>query len=147
MAYGFNLFDPNYNTAQNSAFGGQNGWMSNPTQQLSFGSNNAGVALAPFGSNQANGGWDWGKIGSGINIGMQGLSALGGLWGAYQSNKLARDNFNFTKSVTNTNLDNQIKSYNTSLEDRARSRAVMEGQSPTETADWIERNRLQRSGG
>lgn len=147
MAYGFNLFDPNYNAAQNSAFQGQNGWLSNPTQQLSFGPNTAGSALSTFGGNQATGGWDWGKIGSGINIGMQGLTALGGLWGAQQSNKLARQNFDFTKDVTNTNLNNQIKSYNTNLEDRARSRAVVEGQSPSETADWIERNRLTRSGG
>lgn len=145
---GFSLFDPNYDAAQNSAFYGQNSWMNNPSQGLSFGTPSAGGAGAFGGSSYpVASGFNWQGLGKGINFGMQGLAALGNLWGGFQSAKLAKENFDFTKSVTNTNLDNQIKSYNTGLEDRARSRAAVEGQSPQETQDWIDRNRLTRSGG
>ena len=79
-----------------------------------------------------------------IKMGLSGLSTLGNLWGAWQSNQLARDQLNFTKDVTNTNLNNSIKSYNTSLEDRARARGAMEGQTTTETQAYIDKNRLNR---
>ncbi len=140
---GFSLFDPNYDPNQNSAFYGQNNWMNTPTQSLSFGSPQA----ATFNTQPlTNNGFNWNRLGAGINFGVQGLSALGNLWGAFQSNRMAQRQFDFTKDITNTNLNNQIKTYNTSLEDRARSRAAVEGQSPQETQDWIERNRLTRSG-
>lgn len=147
---GYSLFDPNHNAQQNAAFyGGNTSWMSNPTQALSFG-NNVPAANGPqldFSGNDAGQGFNWKGLGNGVGIGLGALSTFGNIWGGVQSNKLAREQFNFTKGVTNTNLDNQIKSYNTSLEDRARSRAAIEGQSPQETQDWIERNRLSRSGG
>lgn len=79
-----------------------------------------------------------------LQLGLGMLSSLGGLYGATQSNKLARDSFNFQKGVTNTNLNNQIKSYNTALEDRARSRAVTEGRDASTADDYISRNRLSR---
>lgn len=79
-----------------------------------------------------------------LKMGLSGLSTLGNLWGAWQSNRLARDQLNFTKDVTNTNLNNSIQSYNTALEDRARSRAAMEQQTPQQMQDYIDRNRLSR---
>jgi len=79
-----------------------------------------------------------------LKMGLSGLSTLGNLWGAWQSNRLARDQLNFTKGVTNTNLNNSIQSYNTALEDRARSRAAMEQQTPQQMQDYIDRNRLSR---
>lgn len=79
-----------------------------------------------------------------LKLGLSGLNTLGNLWGAWQSNKLARDQLNFTKDVTNTNLNNSIQSYNTSLEDRARARAAMEGQSNAEAQAYIDKNRLTR---
>ena len=71
--------------------------------------------------------------GLGMNIGtgqlaLGGLSALTGIWGALGQNKLANQQFKFTKDTTNTNLNNQIKSYNTALEDRITARAATQGQ-------------------
>lgn len=80
-----------------------------------------------------------------MQMGLQGLNTIGNIWGAWQSNKLARDQLNFTKMITNTNLNNQIKSYNTALEDRSRSRAAVEGQSASEAQSYIDHNRLSRS--
>lgn len=77
-------------------------------------------------------------------LGLQGLSSLAGLYGAFSANRLARDQFNFTKDVTNTNLTNQIQSYNTALADRARSRAVAEGRDQASADDYVDRNRLSR---
>lgn len=77
-------------------------------------------------------------------MGLQGLNTLGGLWGAFQAQKLAREQFDFTKNTTNTNLNNSIKSYNTALEDRARSRGFTEGQSTSQTQSYIDNNRLSR---
>ena len=80
-----------------------------------------------------------------LQMGIQGLNTIGNIWGAWQSNKLAKDQLNFTKMITNTNLNNQIKSYNTALEDRSRSRAAVEGQSASEAQSYVDRNRLSRS--
>lgn len=88
-------------------------------------------------------------LGLGMNmgtakLGLNGLMGLASLWTALQGNKLAREQFDFTKSTTNTNLNNQIQSYNTALEDRSRSRAAVEGQSTAASEDYINRNRLTR---
>ncbi len=149
---GYTLFDPNYNAAQNAAFyGGNTNWMTNPSQGLAFGANTYGAsapAIGTAGLGAGGGqGFNWQGLGQGINTGIGALSTIGNIWGAFQSNKLARQQFDFTKGVTNTNLNNQIQSYNTQLEDRARTRAAIEGTDPKETQDWIDRNRLTRSGG
>lgn len=91
-----------------------------------------------------------GDIGGGMgalgyaNAGITGLQTLGALWGAWQQNKMAKKQFKFTKDITNTNLANQIKSYNTALYDRARSRAVMEGQTDAQRDAYIADNSLSR---
>lgn len=80
----------------------------------------------------------WGGIqGLGMNIdtarlGLGGLQAIGGLWSAAQQNKLAKASFNHQKGILDTNLANSIKSYNLSLDDKFRSRAVVEGTSAAE---------------
>jgi len=80
--------------------------------------------LSFFDPNNTRFGWNANTL----NFGMQGLMGLGNLWGAWQANKLARDQLNFTKDFANRNLLNQTKAYNTALEDRARARAAVEGQ-------------------
>lgn len=73
-----------------------------------------------------------------------GISTIGNLWNAFQAQKLARESFNFQKDFANRNLNNQIASYNTALEDRARSRGVAEGQSDQQVSDYISKNSLSR---
>lgn len=65
---------------------------------------------------------------------MGGLSSLGQLWQGYQANRLAKDQWRTQKSVLNTNMMNQIQSYNNSLRDRLDTRAKMEGRDQ-ESAD------------
>lgn len=79
-----------------------------------------------------------------LRMGLSGLNTLGNLWGAWQAQGLARDQLNFTRNVTNTNLNNSIQSYNTALADRARARGVAEGQSSDEVSNYIASNRLTR---
>jgi len=58
---------------------------------------------------------------------LSGVGAIGSLWGGIQANKIAKDSLNFQKESYATNLNNQISSYNTALEDRATSRANFVG--------------------
>lgn len=78
-----------------------------------------------------------------LNFGLQGLNTIGNIWGAWQANKLAKDQLNFTKNFANRNLANQTQSYNTALEDRARARAAVEGQTSAEAQAYINKNRLK----
>lgn len=87
--------------------------------------------------------------GLGANLGtgqlaLSGLASLAGLWGSLQNNKLAKEQFKFQKDFANTNLNNQIKSYNTALSDRLSSRGVAEGRTDEYTQDKINQNRLAR---
>lgn len=79
-----------------------------------------------------------------MNLGVNALAAIGGLYNAFQSNQLARDQFAFTKEVTNTNLNNQIKTFNTTLEDRARARARLDGREDVEayTKEYMDKHRI-----
>lgn len=81
-----------------------------------------------------------------LGIGIQGLAAIGGLYNAFQSNKLAKDQFAFTKEVTNTNLNNQIKTFNTTLEDRALARGRLNGEADPSAyaAAYTDKNRISR---
>jgi hypothetical protein len=82
-----------------------------------------------------------------IGLALGGLQTLGNIWGAWQANKLAKSQFKFAKDFANTNLENSMKSYNTALFDRARSRAVMESQSDSERDAYYEENKLERDNG
>ena len=73
---------------------------------------------------------------------LGGLQTIGGLWAAFQSAKMAKKQFQFTKKTTEANMANQIKSYNTALDDKSRSRAMVESQTPEVSAAYIEKNKL-----
>ena len=75
---------------------------------------------------------------------MDGLNSLGQLWGSYQSNKLAKNQFKLQKSVTNTNLMNQIQSYNTALRDRINARTHMEAKDQSSADKYYDENKLKR---
>ena len=116
---------------------------------LVFGKNYDGVG-GVGGTGKAGGvggagtGLDWNV--ETLGLGIQGLAAIGGLYNASKYNKLAKEQFNFAKEVTNTNLNNQIKTFNTTMEDRARARARLDGREDTEayTKDYMDKNRISR---
>lgn len=129
-------------------------WMSNNNQNfntpamnyvpgatIGMGANLGTSAPTSFMSGSAN------QLGLNVPTFQLGLGALGSLaniYSGFQANKLAKDQLNFTKSVTNTNLNNQIKSYNTALEDRARSRATAENRDQSTADAYIAANKLTR---
>jgi len=77
---------------------------------------------------------------------LTGLGTIGNLWAAFQAQKLAKKQFNFTKKITETNLANQVQAYNTTLEDRGRSRAFAESQNASDAQAYIDKNRLTTGG-
>lgn len=90
------------------------------------------------------------KIGLNINtanLALSGLQTIGNLFAAFQANKLAKQQFKYTKKVTDANLGNQIQSYNTALTDRINSRYVMEGKSPEQAQSYLDVNKLRSFGG
>jgi hypothetical protein len=101
--------------------------------------NDAGKNVPSFGS----------SLGANLDtakLALSGLGTIGNLWAAFQAQKLAKKQFNFTKQITETNLANQVQSYNTTLEDRGRSRAFAEGQSAVDAQTYIDKNRLTSGG-
>lgn len=113
----------------------------NPGATIGMGTNLGTSTPASFMSGSAN------QLGLNVPTFQLGLGALGSLaniYSGFQANKLAKDQLNFTKSVTNTNLNNQIKSYNTALEDRARSRATAENRDQSTADAYIAANKLTR---
>lgn len=121
----FNTPAMNYNPG--AAIGmGTNLGTSTPTSFLSGSANQFGMNIPTF------------------QLGLGALGSLANIYSGFQANKLAKDQLNFAKSVTNTNLNNQIKSYNTALEDRARSRATAENRDQSTADAYIAANKLTR---
>lgn len=87
-----------------------------------------------------DGSLNWGSLGNIANI----VGSFGGLWNAFQSQKLARETFNFEKQAYNTNLNNTLKSYNTALEDRAYSRATQNNADRSTAQQYVDQNRMTR---
>ncbi|WAK44946.1 hypothetical protein Fifi067_00019 [Erwinia phage Fifi067] len=146
--YGYN--NPNLNIMGNngvSAAGGNGfSFSNNPNSALNYQPGQQATAL-----NNTNiaGADQTGSFGDtlGMNIptfqlGLSGLSTVGNLYGAFQANKLANSQFDYTKKITDTNLANSIKSYNTTLSDRAAARGSVEGWSDAQTSDYVNKNKL-----
>lgn len=76
-------------------------------------------------------------------LGLAGIGTIGSLYAAFQAQNLAKKQFGFSKRMAETNLANQVQSYNTTLEDRSRSRAAVEGQTPEQAQAYIDKNRLK----
>lgn len=136
---GANMFDGWNFTGSNAGASGLGGNLfAGGTPNLGSGS---GLPAAAGGA----GGFQLGMNMPTLQMGIGALGTLGNLWGAFNANKLAKDQFKFTKSVTNTNLNNSIQSYNTALSDRINARAVAQGMSDQERDNYIASNRLSRS--
>ena len=140
---GFQL--PNWGASSNFSFGPE------PMNIPAFDVGASGLGTSDFATADmssvggATGGYS--PLGLGMNIptfqlGLTGLGALGNLWGTFQSNKLARDSFNFQKGMAEKNYANQIKSYNTALTDRATTRGFVQGDSTEKTQQYINDNKL-----
>lgn len=91
----------------------------------------------------------FGSTGLGWNVGtaqlaLGGLQTIGNLWQAWEANKLAKETFKFQKDFANTNLTNQIQSYNTALEDRSFARAHTEGRSTADAQAYIDQHSLRK---
>lgn len=113
----------------------------NPGASIGMGTNLGTPTSTSFMSGSAS------QLGMNVPTFQLGLGALGSLaniYSGFQADKLAKDQLNFANSVTNTNLNNQIKSYNTALEDRARSRAVAENRDQSSADAYIAANKLTR---
>lgn len=78
-----------------------------------------------------------------LSAGLGMVGNLANIWSGIQQNRLARDNFDFQKGVMNTNLANQIASYNTALEDRVAGRYSDRERvaNQAEINDYLDRNR------
>ncbi len=84
----------------------------------------------------------------GMNLGtgqlvLGGIGTIGNLWSAWQAQKLAKEQFNYQKGITDTNLTNQIQSYNTALSDRINSRGFTQGDSQSTIDQYIEENSMR----
>lgn len=129
-------------------------WMSNNNQNFNTPAMNynpgAAIGMSTnFGTSAPNTFMSGSASQLGMNIptfqlGLGALGSLANIYSGFQANKLAKDQLNFAKSVTNTNLNNQIKSYNTALEDRARSRATAENRDQSSADAYIAANKLTR---
>jgi hypothetical protein len=108
---------------------------------LGFG--NGAMGAYPDAPGQKPGGMFSGMSGiDALTLGFGGLKTIGNLWQAWESNKLAKQQFGLQKNVAQTNLTNQISSYNTSLEDKINSRYVTEGKTGDQASAYIASHKL-----
>lgn len=85
-----------------------------------------------------DGSFDFGAVGSAA----QALGGIGQLYLGFQANKTARDSLNFQREAYQTNLANQIASYNTAITDRARSRAAQNNSGQAAADAYINENSI-----
>lgn len=83
-------------------------------------------------------------------LGLKGIDTLGSLWSAFQTQSMAKKQFGFQKDMANANLNNQIASYNTALESKARDSAHMQGLPQSGSGNYVDeylkRHALRRDG-
>ena len=82
------------------------------------------------------------NIGTGQLV-LGGIGTIGNLWAGWQAQKLAKEQFNYQKGITDTNLANQIQSYNTALSDRMVARGFTQGDSQSTIDQYIEENSMR----
>ncbi len=107
-----------------------------------------------YGDGWGNGGYGGGMgqqnpmgLKLGLNMGtagalFNGLSTIGGLWSAFQQNKMAKQAQRQSLAFANKNLENSTSAYNAQVENTGRSRAFMEGMSPEQAQSYLDKTRL-----
>ena len=73
---------------------------------------------------------------------LGGVQGIGNMFLAMKQLGMAKDQYKFQRQAYNTNLTNQKKTYNTALEDRARSRTAYEGGSMADMNAYLDKHRL-----
>lgn len=99
---------------------------------------------ATVGYQAPTGGFDWGNASSMFGSVLGGMETIGNIWGGINSALLAKDQFKFQKEFANTNLNNSIKDYNSSLAGRMQARAAMETGDSNAYASQIADRQLTR---
>lgn len=84
------------------------------------------------------------NIGTG-QLAVGGLSALGNLWTAWNATNLAKQSFNFNKTLATDNYTNSADAYNSAVADKANTRAVMENQTPGQAQSYIAANSVKNT--
>ena len=108
--------------------------------------NITGTALSSLGSQQSGlGGGLSSKLG-GFSSLASGIASLGGLYNAFQANKLAKKQLSFQKDAFNANFLNSQQAYNTQYADKVRARYNTENRSTQEADAHIAANRLNQGG-
>ncbi len=145
---------PNYGAQPSGILGPDGGWGSSGifgSGDIPMPGTNMSGALPNFGSGNVTpfrvGDPKLGLNFDTANLALSGIGTIGSLWAAFKAQSLARDQFNYTKKITDTNLANQIQTYNAALTDRANNRAIVEGNSPEKTQAYILANSLKKYGG
>ena len=121
--YGFTTTSPQTFTGSGlrmptmTSAGNSGSWGLNP-QSSGMGMQYGGQTATPN-LNQSNG---FGFNMPTLQLGLQGLDAISGLYFGSKAMGMAKDQFNFSKQMAQTNLKNQVNAYNTGLEDRLRTR-------------------------
>lgn len=98
----------------------------------------------------ANPGWfksTFMKEGGGLNFDAIGsladtIGSFGKLYMGYKANKLAEESLAFQKQSYETNLANQISSYNMALEDRINARTAQKNGTQAEADAYINKHKL-----
>ena len=85
---------------------------------------------------------NWLSNGENLAALVQGLNALSNAWLGRQNLKIARDQLNFQKDAFNKNFANQVRSYNTSLEDRIRGRTADYAGKEADIQAYLDKHRL-----
>lgn len=127
-----------------------------PTSQMTTSATLSGIGSAGLGAGlgastgkvgalgtEANGGLLSGIGGlEGLSSILQGIGSIGGIVQSMRALNLAKEQLAFQREAYNTNLGNQTKTYNTSLEDRVRSRYVAEGRSTADADSYLANHQL-----
>lgn len=89
-------------------------------------------------------GGPFGAIGGleGLSTILKGLGSIGQIFTAMKGLKIAKEQLAFSKEAYQTNLKNQTQTYNTSLEDRIRSRYYTEGKSADQVSSYLAKHSL-----
>jgi hypothetical protein len=110
------------------------------TANILNGDPQAGLGKTAIAGADGGSGFGW-NMGTAQTL-VGGLQAFGNLYNSYQQTKMAREQLSFQKEAYQTNLENTTQNYNTTLEDRIKSRYKFEGKSSDEANSYLDEHKL-----